>query len=146
MERKKPYVKVGVLGGSRNRRPGEPITNVELALVHEFGAPSKGIPERSFIRAPFAAKRAEYLKMLRGLVGGVFFKGEMSIEKALAIMGERIAADFKKSMPGTPPPNAESTLRKKLSLTRKGSTGDPRSLVDTGRLLNSITYEVVNGD
>ncbi len=31
------------------------IDNANLGAVHEFGAPSVGIPERSFMRAPFDA-------------------------------------------------------------------------------------------
>lgn len=138
-----PYVKVGLLGGPKDRRPGEKIGNVELGIVHEFGAPSKGIPERSFIRAPFHKKRREYLRLLKSLVKAGLRTQGMGILKALAVVGEKMAADFKASAPGTPPPNAPETLRRKLALTRPGSKGEPKTLVDTGRMIQSITYAVV---
>lgn len=139
------YVKIGLLGGKKSQRPGEPIDNVALGLVHEFGSPANNIPARSFIRAPFRAKQREYLKMLKQLLATTFTRRKFELREALAIMGEKIAADFKESAPGTPPPNAPATLRRKLSLTRRGSKGDPRSLVGTGRMIDSITYEVVIG-
>jgi hypothetical protein len=148
-ERARPYVKVGVMGdGGKNTRPGDPITNVELALIQEFGSPTNNIPARSFIRAPFQAKKAEYAKMLARLVEARFRALGKDLHKgwdakSFAVLGEKIAADLKANMPGTPPPNAESTLKKKLALTRAGSLGEPQTLVDTGRLLNSITYAVV---
>jgi phage gpG-like protein len=169
--RAKPYVKVGVLGGGRNsisrtatyaadardksgrflKGSGKRydveslsgISNVELALVHEFGSPARNIPARSFIRAPFLRKRDEYMNMLRLLVSRTLTRNAHQTVKALGIMGQKISADFKASMPGTPPPNAASTLARKLAKTRKGATGSPQTLVDTGRLLNSITYAVV---
>lgn len=144
--RRAPYVKIGVLGGPRDRRPGESITNVQLALVHEFGAPSRNIPQRSFIRAPFRAHFQEYKALLVRLVRGSLRKKSLDVVPALAIMGEKIAADLKKSAPGTPPPNAWRTLVAKLRKSRKGSTGSPQTLVDTGRMVNSITYQVVRGD
>jgi hypothetical protein len=149
--RAKPYVKVGLLGGSKDHRPGESLTNVEIGLVHEFGAPSRNIPERSFIRAPFRAKRADYLKLLKRMLShtlsGAARKGQtgMGIARALGLMGQQIASDFKRNAPGTPPPNAESTLARKLAKTRPGSLGEPKTLVDTGRMINSITYAVVLG-
>lgn len=141
----KPYVKVGVLGdGAKNRRPGEAIDNVTLALVQEFGSPANNIPARSFIRAPFMRKRDEYLAMLKKLAKGTLSRKPIDVLAALGIVGEKIAADFKASMPGTPPPNSPEVYARKLA---KGSSGgEPKTLVDSGRLLNSITYAVVKGE
>jgi hypothetical protein len=139
------YVKVGLLGGAKKQRPGQAIDNVTLGLVHEFGSPLRGIPERSFIRAPFRNKRKKYLAVLRKLLQRTLTRKALEIRPALAVVGEMMAADFKAAGPGTPPPNAPETLRRKLAMTRPGSKGDPRSLVDTGRMLNSITYEVITG-
>lgn len=145
LSKQKPYVKVGVLGGTQAHRPGEAITNVELAIIHEFGAPTKNIPQRSFIRVPFHNKIGEYKLLLRNLVKGTLTQKGTDLRRALGLLGQRIAADFKKSAPGTPPPNAPSTLARKLAKTRPGSKGSPQTLVDTGRMVNSITYEVIDG-
>jgi len=144
LSKRSPYVKVGVLGGPKNRRPGENLTNVELAIIHEFGAPRANIPERSFIRAPWHVKRKEYVDLLRLFLQATLTRGAMTVHKALSLVGERIAADFKQSAPGTPPPNAPSTLARKLSKTRPGSEGSPKTLMDTGRLIGSISYEVID--
>lgn len=141
LSKKKPYVKIGVLGNAKDHRDGEGITNVELALIQEFGSPKNSIPARSFIRAPFHAKRKEYVAMLAKLLGSTLTKKGMPVEKALAIMGEKIAADFKKSAPGTPPPNAPSVLKRKEA--KGNASGPPKTLVDTGRMVDSISYEVV---
>lgn len=45
MKKDPPVIKVGVLGGGRN---------AEVGAVHEFGAPARGIPQRSFLRVPLA--------------------------------------------------------------------------------------------
>lgn len=124
-------VVIGVLG-STSARPGEPLDNVELAVINEFGL---GVPERSFLRATFDRlkdKWAAFASRIMRLVAA----GKLDLEKGLAIIGERVKADVKKAITagaGIPPPNAPSTIE------RKGSS---RPLVDSGRLLGSIDYEV----
>ena len=130
-------VKVGVLAstGGDARHPDSDITMVELAAIHEFGSPAAKIPERSFIRSTFRDKAtllgAVMGKLARGVVAGT-----MQPERALAILGEVGAAEVKKTITegaGVPPPLKPETVARK---------GSDRPLVDTGRLLDSITYEV----
>jgi hypothetical protein len=131
----KAYVKAGVFGDKAGER-GEPLTTVDLAVIHEFGAPSAGVPERSFIRSSFEKHRPEYIAALRKLVAEVYGL-KMSIPKALGIIGLRMATDMKRGITsgaGIPPPNAPATIARK---------GSDRPLVDTGRLMNSITWHVV---
>lgn len=136
-------VRVGVLGrkaldGGGGARP----TNAELAVIHEFGAPGANIPARSFIRAPFDAHHAEYLALMRVLIGRIYAK-RMTVEQVLGLVGARVSADFKKHIvAGIDPPNSQRTLRRKLRLGR-GGAGAPKPLIDTGRLLQSITWEVL---
>lgn len=147
------YVKAGVFGvaGSKRRASAEDfesraaggklkhntgISNVELATIHEFGAPSAGVPERSFIRSSFEKNRAAYEAALKTLMARVY-SNELTIPKALRILGLKMSADMKKGITenaGIPPPNAPSTIEKK---------GSSRPLVDTGRLVGSITSAVV---
>jgi hypothetical protein len=137
------YVKVGVLGeGPKNERPGDTLDNVGLALIHEFGAPIAGIPERSFIRSSFEANRPAYVAALRKMVEQVY-ELKMAVPKGLGLIGAKMAADMKQRMvdPGIPPPNAPSVYARKLA---KGSgKGEPKALIDTGRLRGSITWQVV---
>lgn len=134
---RKAYVKAGLLGGDKDYRPGEAITNVQLGLVHEFG--TDHVPERSWIRSTFEEKRAEYVELLKKLLVPVY-EGKWGITRALGIVGARMASDQKKAVKtgaGIPPPNAPSTIEAK---------GSSRPLVDTSAMINSVTWEVVGGD
>lgn len=138
IKQRKDHVRVGVFGSQDNTRPGELLGNVELAAIHEFGTQDGVVPERSFIRSTFDANRQAYHAQLRVLLQRVY-ELKTDPRQVLALMGERIAADMKRRITtgsGIPPPLKPATIR------RKGST---RPLVDTGRLLDSITYEVVEG-
>lgn len=129
------YVKAGVLGDA-GAHEGSNLTNVDLALIHEFGTRDGRIPERSFIRSSFEHNRAEYIENLRKLIKGVY-ENKMTIPRALGIMGLKMASDMKKGITtgeGIPPPNAPATIAAK---------GSSRPLVDRGRLVNSISHEVV---
>lgn len=129
------YVKAGVLGtGAKEDHGG--ATNVLIAAVHEFGSPENNIPERAPIRTAFTAHRREYLEMLRAVVKSVYqLKG--GLEPGLGRIGMKMAVDIKRGItsgPGLPPPLAPATVARK---------GSDRPLVDTGQLVNSITWEVV---
>lgn len=132
----RPHARVGVMQDGE-AASGE-LTMAALAVIHEFGAPSAGIPERSFLRSTLAENRAEYVKMAGRLVRGIML-GKFDTEKALNMLGARVANDVKaKIKGGIPPENADSTI------ARKGSS---KPLIDTGRLLGSITWSVVmNGN
>jgi len=134
------YVKAGVIGAKAEEEHGEvngkPITNTQLAAIHEFGAPSANIPERSFIRATFEANKPKYMSQLRNVVRGVY-EGRGTIEAGLKLIGLQIENDMKRRVTtgdGIPPPLKQETI------DRKGSS---RPLVDTGQLVNSISSAVV---
>jgi hypothetical protein len=129
------YAKAGILGEAAQREDGG-FTTVELAMVHEFGSPSAGVPERSFIRAAFEKHRAEYGETLKKLMARVY-SNDMTVEQVLRIMGLKMEADIRNYVTqgdGVPPPNAPATIAAK---------GSDRPLVDTGRMLGSVTSEVV---
>jgi hypothetical protein len=134
------FVKVGILaskGGDARTDDGD-LSMIELAAIHEFGSPAAGIPERSFIRRTFATKKDELAKLCEKLARAVI-TGKMPIDQALALVGAWGVAAVKKTVTegsGVPPP------LKKATIARKGSD---RPLVDTGRLLGALAYEVVKG-
>lgn len=135
------HLKVGVVGpdATSPHDSESGLTNAELAMIHEFGAPGAGIPERSFIRSTMDAGRSEYLNVLMPKVLRAVLDRRISIYQAFELVGQRMSADVKKRITAgesIPPPLAEETVK------RKGSS---RSLVDTGRLVASITYAVVLG-
>lgn len=155
---RKSYVKAGIMGGQhaaeklahatdkkRDRfgRYTKPIvertgslSNAQLASIHEFGLSTA--PARPFVRPPFMANKAAYLEILRSAYAQAMLSNNSDMfRRALALVGQKMAADIKgyvTSGPGVPPPLAASTIK------AKGST---RPLVDTGQMINSVTYEVV---
>jgi phage gpG-like protein len=155
------HAKAGIIGEqAREQHPaeeeGKRLTNVQLAAIHEFGVPGR-IPARPFILGTFALHRAEYRAQLRALAGTWFHRatssGKMPLRRALGLLGLKMAADMKSRVvtgAGIPPPNAPSTVRQKR---KKGewneggasSGATPRPLVDTGRLVGSITHAVATG-
>lgn len=130
-------VKVGVLSNAGNH---DHISMVELAAVHEFGSPQNHIPERSFIRATFNEKRSELERFVGAIVKRMFADKNMTPLIALNILGAWMAAQIQNKItqgPHIPPPLKPATVAAK---------GSSRPLVDTGRLVQSITHEVVKGE
>lgn len=134
-----PHVKVGVLasrGGQAQHDSESGMTMIELAAVHEFGSPAAGIPERSFIRRTFREKEKQVVKVTAALAKAVV-DGRLSVGQALGQLGAWAAAEVKKTVtagPHIPPPLKQATIDRK---------GSDRPLVDTGRLVDSVQWEVV---
>lgn len=126
-------VKVGILGGKL--RQGEDFTEAELGAVHEFGSPTRNIPARPFMRPTFENKKDEFEKLL-GRAAEKIIDGKVTVEQALNIVGMAGANEVKKTITaGAPlkPPLKKATIKRKKS---------SRPLVNTGRLVNSISWEV----
>jgi hypothetical protein len=139
------YGKAGVIGekaATEHEAKGandEPLTNAELALIHEFGAPAAAIPERSFIRESFDRSHPKYDENMRKLVGAIF-DGKITLERAMGLLSKQVAQDIQayiREGSGVPPPNAPATIAAK---------GSSRPLVDTGQLVGAITNAVVRGN
>ncbi len=143
------YLKVGFLDDG-SRHPDSDITIAGVAAVNEYGYPEGHIPPRPFVGPSFVAnlKRYEALaaKTLRR-----YSEGKVDLEQALGLIGAVMAADIKKFVVGgapIAPQNAPSVLARKLAKTRRrgpdeGPAPDVRTLVDTGRMVNSISWVVV---
>jgi phage gpG-like protein len=57
LKQKPPIARIGILGDKtlRKREKGEKgviPTNAEIGAAHEYGAPARGLPQRSFLRVP----------------------------------------------------------------------------------------------
>ncbi len=141
-------VDVGVLdeGKGAEVRDGG-LTNAQIAIIHEFGAPAANIPERSFMRSTYHEQRARLIKSSK-TYAKMIIEGKMTQKEALDELGAFLAgAMVKKIMSGegVPPPNAPSTMMRKIAARRRGkrSMADIRTLVDTGRMVRAITWRVV---
>jgi phage gpG-like protein len=135
----KGRVKVGVLasqGGNAEHSNG--LTIIELAAIHEFGSPAAHIPERSFLRRTMRERMEEIYKFQTKLAKAIINR-KMGVPQALGLLGTAVASWVKFTIQGgphIPPPLKPATIERK---------GSDRPLLDTGRLVGAITYEVDNG-
>lgn len=139
------YVKAGYLGSEMVGPPGE-ITTPQLAAAHEFGVPPR-LPARPHVGPAFDRNLVKLEKLLAVLLQR-WFDGQVSLQQALGLLGLQMVNDIRSlvmSGTGVPPPNAPSTLERKLAKTREGSLGVPRTLVDTGRMVGALTHLVMLG-
>jgi phage gpG-like protein len=133
-------VRVGVLSDSpKEEKDGEEtgISLVEVAAVHEFGAPSANVPQRSFIRATADAQAGE-IQRLEEVLGAQMIDGILTEDKALGLLGSKVAAMMQARITSNIPPPLKAE-----TVDRKGSSV---ALVDTGQLKASITFAVESGE
>lgn len=128
------YVEIGVLGDDGK---GD-VNIVEIATIHEFGAPRANIPERSFIRANFDKHEDEYFEQIKGYLDRVL-QGEIRAKTLYTKMGQTVAQDTQKHIRARIPPSLQASTLK--ARRRRGNTGTT-PLIDTGRLIGAISYEV----
>lgn len=118
-------VKVGLPANSGAYPDGTSVLMV--GIVHEFGSPKNGIPQRSFLRSTLNANRRAYMQLIKKL-GKQVFLGKIDGAKALQLLGLRVQTDVRQKI----------TDIKEPALTYR--EGNP--LVQTGLLRSSITYVV----
>jgi hypothetical protein len=108
---------------------------LNIAAVHEFGAPKRNIPMRSFMRTALDENRnnIEHLMEVEYKQAAL---GRLTLEQAIGRVGEAMVNAIKNKIRQGPfEPLAESTIRAKKS---------SKPLIDTAQMLNSIQHvEVV---
>lgn len=107
-----------------------------IGLTHEFGAPDKGIPARPWLRPGIRSGTPDYVRLNRRNLLAIV-RGTMTQDTALKQLGAmatgkvqtflRNSANFK--------PLKEATIKAK---------GSDKPLIDTGQLMQSVTFEVVD--
>lgn len=129
-------VKVGILSDApKKAREGSrgKLSLLEVAIVHEFGAPAANIPQRSFIRATIDERAADIAR-LQLVVAQRVAMGEITEEQGLSQIGAKVAGWIKARIAdGIAPPLAESTVARKKS---------SKPLVDTGQLRSAVAHVV----
>lgn len=107
-------VRVGILDDEPKRTTGEStdLTLVEVAAIHEFGAPGAGIPQRSFIRATVDNEAQVILALQRALATQVVKQG-LPAREALDLLGAKVAGMIQRRTP-----------------------------IDTGQLRSGVTWKV----
>lgn len=124
---------VGIFREAGDHGPG--LSVAQLGAFHEFGL---GVPERSFLRSTFLARRGDAGEAMGRAVAQVV--GGDDPERALGRQVEAMAGWVKiRIRERIAPPLSPATLRRK---TVQGKVGDV-PLVDTGQLIQSIAARVV---
>lgn len=151
------YAKVGVLADDDKgglHVPGGKLTVAEIAAVNEFGTRAGNIPARPAHRMAFDVHQEELHQLAGQLVIKVTLDRTMSVEQALNILGATQAANVKKYITAgdpIPPPNAASTIRRKIESGQWNVRGKAqvqsgfgvRTLVATGRTVGAVTWAVI---
>lgn len=120
-------VSVGFMEGA-TYPDGTPVAAV--AFWNEYGNPSQNRPPRPFFREMIAAESPSWPEKMAKLAKATDFDGK----KVLGMMGEDVKGALQQSITSfETPPLAPSTIEKK---------GNGKPLIDTGHMLQSITYEV----
>jgi hypothetical protein len=134
------YVKVGFPQESKPGLPdspkGKPATEMSevatIAAFHEFG--TARIPERPFFRQALDGNREALKEFIDNQYSKVM-QGKQSTNDGLERVGQFLSSKIKGSIrSGNFEPLAKSTI------DSKGST---KPLIDTGQMINSVTYVVV---
>ena len=126
-------VTVGVQGQQASEIHSGNITNADLAAVHEFGAPSVSIPQRSYLRSTADNDKNRWNRRLTEELKKVALESA-DPRKALTIVGEEFrAAVIDRIKAGIPPPLVPATIARK---------GESTPLIDTGALIGAITSYV----
>lgn len=118
-------VKVGFPKGSNAYPDGTSV--ITVAAVHEFGSPRNNVPERSFLRSTVRKNRLKYKLVMRKLAQKMI-DGELTLEKALGLLGTMVASDV------------QTTIRNLKTPPLKHREGNP--LIDTAHMIQSVTYQV----
>jgi hypothetical protein len=114
------------------------LTNAEIGIIHEFGAPGAHIPERSFIRSTFDRNKEKYDRETLLLAIAVY-SGRAKIKSALDLIGSQMVSDQKATIrAGIPPPLAQSTIDRRSK--RKKDREIP--LLDTREMINALSHVV----
>jgi hypothetical protein len=132
---KKFIAKAGVLGNDRALEKDSVLT---YALAHEFG--TVHIPKRSFLFSTAREKKAEWLKIIEDGYNKLI-EGRWEAKAILHKVALQAKDDvIDKISSNIPPPNSEETIKRK---TRGKKGAISRTLIDKGRLRNSINYVVI---
>lgn len=132
----KRTVRVGILSDApKKEREGATgkLSLLEVAIIHEFGAPAANIPARSFIRATVDEHAADIAKLQR-VLGAQVVAGKLTEEQALSALGAKVAGWVQARIAaGIDPALAPETVKRKKS---------SKPLIDTGQLRSAVTHVV----
>lgn len=147
-------VSVGLPAGKKEE-DGTPLAMI--GAVHEFGSPERGIPERSWLRSSLADNAPRFVALNRINLHKILL-GEMTFDQALAQLGEMAKGAAQARIYSGPFADLQAAtlrararkrsggynakLKAKRDAAGAGAPPEGKPLVDTGNLVQSITYIV----
>lgn len=145
-------VKIGVLEDKSGEETEDGISMIEMFAIHEFGSPEANIPERSSLRSTVNGKHDEIGEAIDQIVGGEVKRllegdsvsesqAEAAARRALGKLGAKVVSMVKATIRARETEGPEDQENKPATIARKGSD---LPLVDTGQLINALTWSVVN--
>jgi hypothetical protein len=136
-------VKVGIQGGEANEAHGDDgITMLQLGTIHEFGAPSANIPQRSFLRSTADVNKKKYFGKLNGLVKKLVRNPvSTKVKGELFKLGERVRKDTINRIRKAEINQNLAASTKRAKARKSGGKVEP-ALIDQGLLIGSISSEV----
>jgi hypothetical protein len=153
------YIGIPEANALRTKGPAD-VTNVEVGVANEFGAPARRIPERAWLRSAFDQHEIAWFRQVRRVIGATS-KGRIpSVREMWTKVGKRAARDVRRGIrqgEGIPPPNAIKTAVRKghdhtliggdLGIYNPKSTAkDPKRRFKGGyaggQMLRAITYVI----
>ncbi|MFY1028172.1 hypothetical protein ACE4RU_10805 [Actinobacillus seminis] len=137
---KNKAVRVGII----DKQYDDGTSVAYVGAIHEYGASGKNIPPRPFIRPTVADKKTTWAKTGKAVLA----KGG-AIEDMFEAIGLQASAHIRETIANIDNPKlADATIaarKRKYKSKKSKATKDPeKPLVDSGYLLNSISYEVID--
>lgn len=125
----------------KNEEDKKPINNATLGYIHETGSPARNIPARPFLRRTVEQCQEFILKELAsGIAATIKNNRPNDVHKSLERIGTKLRDQAKnniRNQDGFPLLSAATLrARKARKVTRT------KALIDTGQLLNALTYKV----
>ena len=133
------WVAAGIFGGATNE---DGVSVAEYAAYNEYG--TSRIPKRPFLRTTMDKNRDKYKRLLQGALKGLASSGASEpVGMALTAVGREMETDVIEQIKSNmPPPNAPETRARKEARPGGGYAG---TLFDTGTMLGSVSFQLLNG-
>jgi len=132
-------VYVGIPADNTNRTDDDPLGNAAIGYIQENGSPINNIPARPFL-VPGVQSVADKVAGIFQKAGENALSGDLTaVQQGMNAAGLAAQSAVKRHITeGIPPPLAQSTLAARAARAVKRT----KPLIDTGQLLNSITYVI----
>lgn len=149
LKQKPPIARIGILGSKVARKGGGP-TNAEIGAAHEYGAPARGLEQRSFLRVPISERLQKSMEK-EGALTKAEFKEVLRtgtvipwLKKIAALAEDIVKGAFDSAGYGKWKAWKDPDYLAKLERRRKGVgyAHAGQILVDSTQLRDSITSEV----